>query len=400
MLLSWFALLAATVASDAAPDARLAEARAYVARMEARHAATGVPAFARKYGLDCTTCHWPVSPKLNGFGLRFRWRGYRMENEVGQSLKIDDVKNHLAYRATGEYAYVKAKGGPAFEDQFSLAAISAFYVGAIGKNFGAWVEVGDGDVLAQISTISGSATRYGGFRAGQYLWGAETGVAGFDRVIGASLPLPLEEPATTQAPRAFGGARLGLEGYYVVSDTRLSAGVVNGNAIDEGLGGDMRKDVYASIQHLFGGRGSGVMATIYRGSARDSAVSSGGHFLRLAASANAFLGNAELLGGVVVARDNDYLGSGSTARGLGGWGSLVYNLPESPFHRPLALTGRYEYLDQDTRSAGSRSRVLAGFAMPLTDPMYVRLRAEYTLDHFTGGGPDVHGVRVQADVVF
>ena len=125
MLLAWFALLAAAPAAPATHDALSVETRAYVARMESRHAAAGVPAFARKYGVNCTTCHWPVSPKLNGFGLRFRWRGYRMENEVGQSLKVDDVKNHLAYRATGEYAYVKAKGGPAFWREMTRGSPSA-----------------------------------------------------------------------------------------------------------------------------------------------------------------------------------------------------------------------------------------------------------------------------------
>src|SRR6202011_2666048 len=46
--------------------------------------ASAIPAFARKYGLRCTTCHesWPV---LNDFGRNFRDNGYQLR------LGKDDV---------------------------------------------------------------------------------------------------------------------------------------------------------------------------------------------------------------------------------------------------------------------------------------------------------------------
>ena len=39
--------------------------------------ASAIPAFARKYGLRCTSCHesWPV---LNDFGRAFRDNGYQL----------------------------------------------------------------------------------------------------------------------------------------------------------------------------------------------------------------------------------------------------------------------------------------------------------------------------------
>ena len=47
--------------------------------------AEAIPAFARKYGVSCNTCHVQF-PKLNHFGIAFKNRGYRMKDEVGEYL--------------------------------------------------------------------------------------------------------------------------------------------------------------------------------------------------------------------------------------------------------------------------------------------------------------------------
>ena len=44
-------------------------------------AAQAVPAFARKYNVDCTYCH-TMWPQLNRTGIIFRYLGYRMPYEV------------------------------------------------------------------------------------------------------------------------------------------------------------------------------------------------------------------------------------------------------------------------------------------------------------------------------
>jgi hypothetical protein len=46
--------------------------------------AGGLPLFARKNALPCTTCHFAF-PRLNSFGMAFRQNGYRMPGEKGQS---------------------------------------------------------------------------------------------------------------------------------------------------------------------------------------------------------------------------------------------------------------------------------------------------------------------------
>src|SRR5689334_13540151 len=44
----------------------------------------GLPLFARKYGVACTTCHLAF-PRLNSFGMAFRQNGYRMPAAKGTS---------------------------------------------------------------------------------------------------------------------------------------------------------------------------------------------------------------------------------------------------------------------------------------------------------------------------
>jgi hypothetical protein len=52
--------------------------------------ASAIPAFARKYGTSCQTCH-TIFPKLNPFGVAFRLRGYRMPNETEDMVKEKPV---------------------------------------------------------------------------------------------------------------------------------------------------------------------------------------------------------------------------------------------------------------------------------------------------------------------
>jgi hypothetical protein len=52
--------------------------------------ASAIPAFARKYGTSCQTCH-TIFPKLNAFGVAFRLNGYRMPKETEEMIKEKPV---------------------------------------------------------------------------------------------------------------------------------------------------------------------------------------------------------------------------------------------------------------------------------------------------------------------
>jgi hypothetical protein len=59
----------------------------------------GIPAFARKYGTSCLTCH-VIYPKLNPFGEAFRRNGYRFPGVDSDFVKQDTV-------SLGQEAYKK-----------------------------------------------------------------------------------------------------------------------------------------------------------------------------------------------------------------------------------------------------------------------------------------------------
>ncbi len=48
-----------------------------------------VASFARELGQSCTLCHWAV-PKLNHFGIMYKYNGYRMT--PGQSVDVWEFK--------------------------------------------------------------------------------------------------------------------------------------------------------------------------------------------------------------------------------------------------------------------------------------------------------------------
>jgi len=50
-----------------------------------------IPAFARKYGVSCTTCHVSI-PELHGFGEAFRNNGYRFPKETPELLQEKPVQ--------------------------------------------------------------------------------------------------------------------------------------------------------------------------------------------------------------------------------------------------------------------------------------------------------------------
>jgi len=52
--------------------------------------ALAIPAFARRYGTSCTTCH-VMPPKLNAFGVAFKNLGYRMPVDDERFIKQPDV---------------------------------------------------------------------------------------------------------------------------------------------------------------------------------------------------------------------------------------------------------------------------------------------------------------------
>lgn len=64
--------------------------------------ASGVPAFARKYGLPCSACH-EAWPKLNNFGLAFRDNGYQLGNERDAPIYQHPTYFPISFRITPQW---------------------------------------------------------------------------------------------------------------------------------------------------------------------------------------------------------------------------------------------------------------------------------------------------------
>ena len=75
--------------------------------------AAAIPAFARKYGTSCLTCH-TIYPKLNPFGEAFRRNGYRFPGVDSDYIKADQI-------ALGQDAYKKSFPNSVWPDEIPAA---------------------------------------------------------------------------------------------------------------------------------------------------------------------------------------------------------------------------------------------------------------------------------------
>ncbi len=387
--------------------------RAYIAKYTARNLAVAhaaIPPWARKYNVNCSACHTPAVPRLNEAGMRFKWAGYRKPDEIGEKVEVGRIQNYLGAGAKAQYEFEKTQGEPTSTNALSLESITVFYAGPFGRAFSGFLELEHGaeneiERIAQVSTLWGKEKAYGGFRLGQMHYLAEWGLAGLDRPIGISTPLPLEESVTGSIPFGLGEHQLALEAYYVIGRNRLSAQVLNGiNSEGEGVVADQdtKKDFLITDQILIDTAGSGIQGVAYYGTIRGLEASSpdlSSHFWRLGITANKIVGDFEILGAFIWGKDLDLPLGGAFAatenKGLGLWASGQYTFSRAA-ETPLTLFGRFEYVDPNTDvSDDANRRLVGGAVLPLNLPQYLRAALEYRLDVPQGGLPKTHNVTAE-----
>lgn len=355
-----------------------------------------IPAWARKYNMNCSGCHYPTVPRLNATGLAFKWAGYRMPSEIGKSLEVKKIEEYLAARGVVQYVYTKTDQQPADSSSLVLPEASIFAGGGLGKNFGAFIQFERTpeaaiDLIGQIAGVWGKEDGYGGVRVGQGHAIVGGAAAGFDRPTGTLGPLALEEPTTAAIPFRFAGDVAGIEAFYVLRGiNRTSVQFVNGVAPGgEGMetaSSPTRHDWVVTNQLELDDYGAALTAVGYFGSiagldsTRSGLVS---RYTRLGLSANKFIGPFEAQAGYVRSNDTRLPTGGASSFASTSLAGNAYWFYGGYTARPSywTLYGRYELLDPDrgVRDAGLR-RVVFGSVLPVNVPEYLRLGLEYFRD--------------------
>src|SRR5712671_4981710 len=82
--------------------------------------ASAIPAFARKFGLQCTSCHesWPV---LNDFGRSFRDNGYQLRLGKDDTITSSPGYWPAAVHIAPTYAYTSVSNQPTDQGKKSIA---------------------------------------------------------------------------------------------------------------------------------------------------------------------------------------------------------------------------------------------------------------------------------------
>ena len=357
--------------------------------------ARALPAWARRYNMNCSGCHSPAVPRLNATGIAFKWAGYRMPDEIGAAAEVKKAADYVAARIIAAYDYVSRKGGDREADGFSVPSASLFAAGPLGKHFGAYLEFdreteGTVDLIGSLSGVWGREQRYGGFRVGQgHLLKASGGVAGFDRPTAISTPLAYDDAVTESIPLRLGGDQVGAEAFLVLGGrNRTSVQVLNGVVVGAAEGAVVsQRDFAITNQLMWDDAGSGLGVAAYLGNALGlvpDQPNASRRFYRLAATANKVFGGAELMGGYVFGKDVDLPTTEEASSalrsptGLSYWVQAQYTTKQ----RPVTLFGRYEVSNPDRAAEVARARRVVGAVVPISLPEYFRWSVELFRDTY------------------
>jgi hypothetical protein len=385
--------------------------------------AMGITAFARKYGVDCRTCHEPAVPRLNAFGHQFRKMGYRMDTEMGEEAKAQmykEIGDYIAFRfrtgysfehlsdrqpAGGEFNSFKIRNG------FWTPDITLFYAGSITENLSLFAELEVSDetevqVFGQY--VSGDPNQFFSIRLGQMHTLVRVGWAGFDRPTGITTPDALSARHLTISPVPFrlNEDQRGIDfSYNFTPEARIIAGLYNGVNFgghgNEGTGAgdnprfgdnDNAKDFLLAYEQMIGQ--SGFTLYSYYGFWDQKADPAKGifdddshtkfKFIRVGASGswvfNIFpkgIGSSELQGGYIYAQDwypDQYPfalepNGKDTLRGNAFWVAAEQRLPHDS-----AVFFRYDFVTREHDTGGQRTRETLGAVF--TFQQYLRLALE------------------------
>lgn len=370
--------------------------------------AHAIPAWGRRYNMNCTGCHFPVPPVLNADGLAFKWAGYRMPDQISKNVEVTKIGDYLAARGVFQYALTKSSDAATDSATLYIPGASLFAAGPMGKWFGGFIELEaapDGiGVMVQATGTWGEENSFGSVRLAQGHLISEGAVAGMDRAIGVLTPLPIDR--SIGSPVEFGfGDHTGLDFSWVFGKKdRAAIGIANSM---QPTGGTPRprQDLFLSNQYIWDDYGGGLTVVGYLGNAPgvDPAfVDSTSHFYRVAVTASHYFGTFQAIGGYVYGEDTNLPVGGlfttTSETGQSYWLGAGYTFKESY----LTFYGRWEVVDPNTSVADDgMTRWVFGGVAPLMTPQYLRLNLEYFHDASQlSGAPTRQGLYLELQMAY
>lgn len=100
--------------------------------------ADAVPAYTRKYGMDCTVCHFSGTNRLTKIGKEFLWRGQRFKDAAGIGDDKVNIGDYMSFASKVRFEYDKdAKP----KSKFDVEALSIYSGGPLYDNFSYFFEI-------------------------------------------------------------------------------------------------------------------------------------------------------------------------------------------------------------------------------------------------------------------
>jgi hypothetical protein len=226
----------------------------------------GIPAFARKYQMECTMCHEPV-PRLNEYGYKFRAAGFRRPEEIGKGEASSDYSDYIAARvmfAATDKSTAGSDNNTSVDQSgqtnigFQSASIYPL-CGAFGAHISAWSEFGYTPGAGNGTINIGNAWMRFTYGDTASFWSVRVGVFSFiegygasDAGIGVSSNLIKSAGQTWIGPKLAsslytpGTGEAGIEVGWNLDRLSLHVGVGNGGYVNNGafqaaIGGNANK---------------------------------------------------------------------------------------------------------------------------------------------------------------
>lgn len=351
------------------------------------------PAFARKYNADCAMCHYPHPPRLNSFGQKFRWAGYRTPTEFNKDQDVTKVGDFLATRLTTQLAY-QSHTKELARTEALLKDFSLYFAGAVSENMSIWTHTfvsGTGNVSfdGQIQGVMGKSDRFFSVTGGQMHYFQQRGLGGLDRQAGITAnPVSSTRLTGNGAPISFDTVQKGIEAAYVQGQGKIMAQVLNG--VDKTGSGtanagdiDAQKDYLVAYQHILDEIASGFTVFYNKGTthlvANGPSLSQRVGFWRTGLYLNKVvpmgeIGYFELQGGYVRSHDSMPIQAGPDKDG-----NAFYVESQQFLMGPeLTFIERFSFIDQDVGQPNSVRKLYTVGAVTRVQT-WGRAAVEYTL---------------------